>query len=196
MSLSDDEIRQLDAIIGHYPDRRAAAATAMRVVQARRRWLSDEALADLGEYLGVTVAELDSIATFGNMVFRKPVGRHVVLVCDSFACWSLGYAELRAAVEAELGVGMGQTTADGRFTLLPIVCLGACDRGPAMMVDDELHRARRTGPGGRHPRRVLVTSRPGLPGYSAEDRPFTRAMRADGRRPRSTTTSPPAATKA
>jgi NADH-quinone oxidoreductase subunit E len=62
----------------------------------------------------------------------------VVLVCDSFACWSLGYAELRAAVEAELGVGMGQTTSDGRFTLLPIVCLGACDRGPAMMIDDEL----------------------------------------------------------
>jgi NADH-quinone oxidoreductase subunit E len=67
------------------------------------------------------------------------VGRHVVLLCDSFACWSLGYAELRAAVEVELGVGMGQTTEDGRFTLLPIVCLGACDRGPAMMVDAELH---------------------------------------------------------
>ncbi|NLE22886.1 MAG: NADH-quinone oxidoreductase subunit NuoE [Actinobacteria bacterium] len=139
MSLSDDEIRQLDAILDHYPDRRAAAGTAMRLLQARRRWLSDEAMADLGEYLGLTVAELDGLATFGNMAFRKPVGRHVVLICDSFACWSLGYAELRAAVEAELGVGMGQTTPDGRFTLLPIVCLGACDRGPAMMVDDELH---------------------------------------------------------
>ena len=139
MSLSDDEIRQLDGILGHYPDRRAAAATAMRIVQARRHWISDQALADLGEYLGVTVAELDGIATFGNMIFRRPVGRHVVLLCDSFACWSLGYAELRAAVEAELGVGMAQTTGDGRFTLLPIVCLGACDRGPAMMVDDELH---------------------------------------------------------
>ena len=139
MSLSAEETRQLDGILGHYPDRRAAAATAMRVVQARRRWLSDAALADLGDYLGMTVAELDSLATFGNMIFRRPVGRHIVLLCDSFACWSLGYAELRAAVEAQLGVGMGQTTGDGRFTLLPIVCLGACDRGPAMMIDDELH---------------------------------------------------------
>ena len=139
MSLTDDEIRQLDGILGHYPDRRAAAATAMRLVQARRRWLSDDAIADLGDYLGMTVAELDGIATFGTMIFRKPVGRHVVLLCDSFACWSLGYAELRAALEAQLGVEMGQTTADGRFTLLPIVCLGACDRGPAMMVDDQLH---------------------------------------------------------
>jgi len=139
MSLSDDEIRQLDGILGHYPDRRAAAATAMRIVQARRRWLSDEALADLGAYLSMSVEELDSLATFANMVFRKPVGRHIVLVCDSFACWSLGYAELRAAVEAQLGVGMGQTTPDERFTLLPIVCLGACDRGPALMVDADLH---------------------------------------------------------
>lgn len=155
MSLTEDETRQLDAILGHYPDRRAAAATAMRLLQARRRWLSDESMADLGGYLGLTVAELDSIATFGNMVFRKPVGRHIVLVCDSFACWSLGYAELRAAVEAELGVGMGETTADGAFTLLPIVCLGACDRGPAMMIDDELH-----GP-------VAPTDVPGiLGGYS------------------------------
>jgi len=139
MSLSDDETRQLDGILGHYPDRRAAAATAMRVVQARRRWLSDEALADLGAYLGMSVEELDSLATFANMLFRRPVGRHIVLVCDSFACWSLGYAELRAAVEAEVGVGMGRTTPDDRFTLLPIVCLGACDRGPALMIDADLH---------------------------------------------------------
>ena len=139
MSLSDDETRQLDGILGHYPDRRAAAATAMRIVQARRRWISDEALADLGAYLGMSAEELDSLATFGNMIFRRPVGRHIVLVCDSFACWSLGYAELRAAVEAELGVGMGRTTADDRFTLLPIVCLGACDRGPALMVDADLY---------------------------------------------------------
>ena len=139
MSLNADERREIDAVLPHYPDRRAAAATAMRLVQGRRCWLSDEALADLGEYLGMSVEELDSLATFSNMLFRRPVGRHIVLVCDSFACWSLGYAELRAAVEAELGVGMGRTTADDRFTLLPIVCLGACDRGPALMVDADLH---------------------------------------------------------
>ena len=139
MSLSDDERREIAAALPHYPDRRGAAATAMRIVQRRRRWLSDEALADLGEYLGMSVEELDSLATFANMLFRRPVGRHIVLVCDSFACWSLGYDELRAAIQAQLGVGLGETTADGRFTLLPIVCLGACDRGPAMMVDADLH---------------------------------------------------------
>ena len=139
MSLSDDERREIAAALPHYPDRRAAAATAMRIVQRRRRWLSDEVLADLGEYLGMSVEELDSLATFANMLFRRPVGRHIVLVCDSFACWSLGYAELRAAIQAQLGVGLGETTPDDRFTLLPIVCLGACDRGPALIVDADLH---------------------------------------------------------
>ena len=139
MSLSDDERREIEAALPHYPDRRAAAATAMRIVQRRRRWLSDEVLADLGEYLGMSLEELDSLATFANMLFRRPVGRHIVLVCDSFVCWSLGYAELREAIQTQLGVGLGETTADGRFTLLPIVCLGACDRGPALMVDADLH---------------------------------------------------------
>ena len=119
MSLSADELRELDAVLPHYPDRRAAAATAMRVVQRRRRWLSDAALADVGGYLGMSVEELDSLATFANMLFRRPVGRHIVLVCDSFACWSLGYAELREEIQTQLGVGLGETTSDGRFTLLP-----------------------------------------------------------------------------
>ena len=139
MSLSDVELRDLDEILGHYPDRRAAAATAMRVLQRHRRWLSDEALADLSAYLATSVEELDGLATFGNMLFRRPVGRHVILVCDNFACWSLGYTELRRALEAKLGVALGETTRDERFTLLPIVCLGACDRGPAIMIDADLH---------------------------------------------------------
>ena len=139
MSLTDDERRELEDLLPHYPDRRAAADSAMRLLQQRRRWLSDESLAELGEFLGMSVAELDSLATFANMLFRRPVGRHVVLVCDSFACWALGYAELRASLESQLGVGLGETTPDDRFTLLPIVCLGACDRGPAMMVDADLY---------------------------------------------------------
>jgi len=138
MSLRDVELREIEAILGHYPDTRAAAASAMQIVQRHRGWLSDQALADVGERLGMTIAELDSLATFANMLFRRPVGRHIVLLCDTFACWSLGSVGLREAVEAALGVGMGETTPDGRFTLLPIVCLGACDRGPAMMIDADL----------------------------------------------------------
>ena len=138
MSLTDEERRELEAVVAHYPDRRAAAASVLKAVQARRRWLSDQSMADAGDFLGMSVEELDSLATFGNMLFRRPVGRHIVLVCNSFACWSLGYAELLEALEQELGVAVGETTPDDRFTLLPIVCLGACDRGPAIMVDADL----------------------------------------------------------
>lgn len=139
MALSDAERHEAEAVLDHYPDRRSAASSVMRIVQKHRLWLSDETLADIGAYLGLSVEELDRVATFANMLFRRPVGRHVILICNSFACWSLGYEPLWRALRDELGVEMGGTTPDGRFTLLPIVCLGACDRGPAMVVDTDLH---------------------------------------------------------
>jgi NADH-quinone oxidoreductase subunit E len=137
--LTADERRELDEAMPHYPSRRSAAITALKIMQRHRRWLSDDALADLGGYLGVSVDELDTLATFYNLLYRKQVGRHVILVCDSMVCWSLGHDGLVQALEDELDVDLGGTTADGRFTLLPIVCLGACDQAPAMLVDDDLH---------------------------------------------------------
>ena len=97
----------------------------MRIVQRHRGWLSDEALADIGDFLGVTVEELDCRATFANMLFRRPVGRHVILICDSDCCYVMAYEQMRDHIAARLGVGLGETTPDGRFTFLPIVCLGA-----------------------------------------------------------------------
>ena len=87
----------------------------------------------------MTPDELDGVATFYNLIFRKPVGRHVIMLCDSVSCWIMGYERLRAQPDDAAGHRLGETTADGRFTLLPIVCLGACDHAPAMMIDDDLH---------------------------------------------------------
>ena len=88
----------------------------------------------------MTPDELDSVATFYNLIFRKPVGKHVILLCDSVTCWIMGCDRLRQHLTARLGVQPGETSADGRFTLLPIVCLGTCDHAPALMIDDDLHR--------------------------------------------------------
>ena len=137
--LTDEERRELEEALPHYPSRRSAAITALKIVQRHRGWLSDEALADVSAFLRVSVDELDTLATFYNLLYRKPVGRHIILVCDSMVCWALGHERLVRALEDELDVDMGGTTADGRFTLLPIVCLGACDQAPAMLVDDDLH---------------------------------------------------------
>ena len=138
--LSAEKRREIEAEFEHYPDKRALTIDAMKIVQKHRGWVSDEALKDISELLGVSVSELDSVATFYNLIFRKPVGRHVIMVCDSISCWTMGYDRVRDHLMNRLGVKMGETTPDGRFTLLPIVCLGTCDHAPAMLVDEDLHR--------------------------------------------------------
>ena len=137
--LSDEERRQIEEALTHYGQRGSAVLTALKIVQRRRGWLSDESVKDVADIVGLTPGEVDSRATFYNLLFRKPVGRHVIMVCDSFACCLRGYEDVRAYLQQKLAVGMGQTTADGRFTLLPIVCLGACHLAPAMLVDEDLH---------------------------------------------------------
>jgi NADH-quinone oxidoreductase subunit E len=137
--LSQEERREIEAEVPHYPTRQALSIDAMRIVQKHRGWVSGEALDDIAELLGVSRSDLDGVATFYNLIFRKPVGKHVIYLCDSVSCWIMGCQKLGDDLRARLGAGFGETTLDGRFTLLPIVCLGACDHAPAMMIDDDLH---------------------------------------------------------
>ena len=137
--LSAEEIKEIDAESARYPRREAVCIDALRIVQRHRGWISDESLRDIADHLGMSTADVDGVATFYNLIFRKPVGRHVIMMCDSVSCWIMGYDRLRNHLEQCLAIQPGQTTADGRFTLLPIVCLGCCDRAPAMMVDGDLH---------------------------------------------------------
>jgi NADH-quinone oxidoreductase subunit E len=138
--LTPDERQEIEAELVRYPAKQAVTIDALLIVQKHRGWVSDESLKDLAEFLGMTVEDLDGVATFYNLIFRKPVGRHVVTVCDSVSCWIMGYEKIRQQLTKDLGIELGQTTSDGRFTLLPIVCLGTCDHAPAMMVDRDLYR--------------------------------------------------------
>jgi NADH-quinone oxidoreductase subunit E len=137
--LSEAEKKEIEIGIEHLRHKKAAALTALKVVQDHRRWVSDEALRDIADFMDVPVTELESIATFYNMVFRKPVGRHVIIVCNSISCWVMGYEHVLSVLEKKLGIQLGETTQDGRFTLLPSPCLGECALAPAMVVDDELY---------------------------------------------------------
>jgi NADH-quinone oxidoreductase subunit E len=131
-----------DAILGfvqHYPTDRAACIDALLHVQKPRRYVTDAVLAEVAGLLGMSVAALDEVATFYNLIFRRPVGETVILLCDSITCWMLGRAAVADAMRTRLGISQGQTTADGRFTLLPIVCLGHCDHAPAMLLGNVLH---------------------------------------------------------
>lgn len=137
--LSREEIDAIEAEAAHLPQRQSAAIEALRIVQTKRGWVSDESLAAIARRLDMSVDALDAVATFYNLIFRKPVGRHVVMYCDSVSCYVMGCDRIRGGLEATLEVAPGGTTADQRFTLLPTVCLGACDRAPVIMVDDDLH---------------------------------------------------------
>lgn len=137
--LSAEEQKEIQAELAHYPDKKSVCIDAMKIVQRHRGWVSDESLRDVAEFLEMSVEDLDGVATFYNLIFRKPVGRHVIMICDSVSCWILGYERICEHLQSKLGIQMGETTADQRFTLLPVVCLGDCDHAPAMMIDDHLH---------------------------------------------------------
>ena len=131
---------EIEALVGHWPIRAAGGVEALQVVQRHAGWVSDEHLRDVAELLGMSATELDGVASFYNLLFRRPVGRHVVLVCDSVSCWTMGCDAVFSALRAELGVDLAQTTADGAFTVLPMCCLGDCDHAPVLMVGEDLHR--------------------------------------------------------
>jgi NADH-quinone oxidoreductase subunit E len=137
--LSGEEIKEIEAELPNYLDRRAVCIDALKIVQRHRGWVSDEALHDLAEYLEMTTDELDGVATFYNLIFRKPVGKHVILLCNSVSCYVMGYEAIRQYLKDNLQVDFGGTTSDGLFTLLPTVCLGICDHAPAMMVDEDTY---------------------------------------------------------
>jgi NADH-quinone oxidoreductase subunit E len=138
--LSQAEREEIEAEFGHYPAKSAVSVDALKIVQRHRGWVSDEALRDVAALLEMSPDELDNVATFYSLIYRKPVGRHVILVCDSITCWIMGYDRVVQALSERLKVKLGETSADGRFTLLPIVCLGTCDHAPALMIDEDLYR--------------------------------------------------------
>ncbi len=137
--LTDAEKKELEAEIAKYERPQAACVEALKILQKHRGWVSDEGIAELSALLGMTRDELDAIATFYSFIFRRPVGRHVIFLCDSVTCWIMGYEGLLEHMKTRLGIGPGETTKDGRFTLLPVSCVGRCEHAPALMIDGDMH---------------------------------------------------------
>ncbi|MCF8303133.1 MAG: NADH-quinone oxidoreductase subunit NuoE [Bacteroidales bacterium] len=137
--LSEQEKKEIAEELEHLPRKTAGGLEALRVVQKYRSWISDEAVSDISEYLGMSETQIDGLASFYNLIYRKPVGRHVILFCDSISCWIKNADNLQEQLGKHLGIKPGETTSDDRFTLIPVACLGACDKAPVMMIDDDLH---------------------------------------------------------
>lgn len=138
--LTHEERHEIDHVLTQVPYKKAACIEALKIVQQHRRWISDDSLRAVASYMDMSIEELDSVATFYNLIFRKPVGRHIILLCDSISCWVMGYEKIREHLMNRLKINYGETTEDERFTLLPNPCLGTCDCAPALMIDHDLYR--------------------------------------------------------
>jgi NADH-quinone oxidoreductase subunit E len=135
--LTEEEKREIQEEIKQYPYPAVACIDALKIVQHHRGWVSDESVGDIAHLLNISDEEVDGVATFYSRIYRKPVGRNVILICDSVTCMILGYESLYQHISKKLGIIFGDTTSDGRFTLLPISCLGDCDNAPAMMINSD-----------------------------------------------------------
>jgi NADH-quinone oxidoreductase subunit E len=114
---------------------REMAIDVMVALQNHYGYLTDEGVLEAAELLRMTPLEIEELATFYDFIFREPVGRFVIHVCDGIVCWMNGHQRVMDYLSQKLGIRVGETTPDGLFTLLPICCIGYCDLSPAMLVN-------------------------------------------------------------
>lgn len=130
---------RLEQVASHYPPehRRSAIIPALYIAQEQQGYLTANAIRHVAEAIGCTPAEVDDVVTYYVMFFRKPVGKYVVQVCRTLSCALRGAERVTMAIEQHLDIKNGETDATGTFTLMEMECLGACDRAPVVMVNNE-----------------------------------------------------------
>jgi NADH-quinone oxidoreductase subunit E len=125
--------------IAHADHPRELVVDAMLALQEHYGYLSDEALEEVAALLGMSPLEVQELATFYTFIYREPVGKFVIHVCDSVICWMDGYESVKDHLCKKLAIDLGGTTADGLFTLLPVCCIGYCDQSPAMLINRRVY---------------------------------------------------------
>ena len=138
VTLTPAEKSQIDEALSHVPFASGASIDALKIIQQHRGWVSDGCLTALAEHMNLTTADLDAVATFYNLIFRQPIGKVVLHPCDGISCDLMGGKKIRQCLNKQLNIGDGQTTADNQFTLIPLPCLGACDKAPVMIASEQL----------------------------------------------------------
>lgn len=137
--LTNEEREEILNQIKIYTHPKSGCLDALLAIQRFRGWVSDEVVNDIATELNMTPAEVDSVATFYTRIYRKPVGRNVILICDGVSCMIKGSESLYKHISDKLGIVYGETTSDNRYTILPITCLGDCNFSPAFMINDDLY---------------------------------------------------------
>ena len=137
--LPNDLKESLEEKIAHADHRRELVVDVMLALQEHYGYLNDEAVAEVAALLEMSPLEVEELATFYTFIYREPVGKYVIHVCDSLICWMDGYESIKNYLCKKLDVEVGATTADGLFTLLPVCCIGYCDLSPAMLINRKVY---------------------------------------------------------
>ncbi len=133
--ISDETKRRFDDLVKRYPEKRSALIPILHEVQAEVGYLSPEAIESVAGFLGLSAADVMSVASFYDMLNLEPVGKHMIYVCQNLSCSLLGAEQLIRHLENRLGIRMGETTPDGLITLKRMECLASCGTAPAIQVD-------------------------------------------------------------
>ena len=139
MALSEQTRQEIEAALGRYPERRTAVLDALRAAQKEKGHLGAETIREVAEILDLDPNALFSLVTFYDLFYDEPVGKNVIHVCRSISCYLAGADDLIEYLSRKLGVPVGGTTADGRFTLKTGECLASCGTGPVMLVNDRYY---------------------------------------------------------
>jgi NADH-quinone oxidoreductase subunit E len=137
VTFSDEQLTEVRRLQALYPEPRAALLPVLRMAQEAFGHISPEAEAHVAELFALSPAHVHEVVTFYTLFFQRPVGRHVLSVCHNLTCTLVGAEDILAHLQARLGIEPGETTPDGRVTLLRVECLCACEIGPMMQVDDD-----------------------------------------------------------
>lgn len=137
--ISETKRQQFDELVARYPEKRSALIPLLHEVQAEVGHLSPEAVAWVAEYLGLSPADVMSVASFYDMLHLEPVGKHLIYVCQNLTCALRGSERLIRHLETTLGIRMGETTPDGKITLKRMECLASCGTAPSIQVDGIYH---------------------------------------------------------
>ena len=138
-TFTPERAAKLEEICGKYPPerRKSAVLAALYLVQDQQGYLTASALRHVAEFLRITPAEVEDVASYYVMFFKAPVGKYVLQVCRTLSCALGGAERVVESLSEKLGIKVGETDASGMFTLLEFECLGACDRAPVVMVNNE-----------------------------------------------------------
>jgi NADH-quinone oxidoreductase subunit E len=136
---SEANEKKIEELLTHYPVKRSAILPALFIAQEEHGYVTDEDVTYLARRLDMRVNEVEEVVTFYTMFSRRPVGKYKLQVCRTISCLLNGAEQVTEHIGSQLGIKVGQTTPDGKFTLQEVECLGYCDLAPCLQVNFDYH---------------------------------------------------------